>query len=248
MKEDFLHFIWQTKRFDLRELQSTQGQAIEIISYGQHNHDAGPDFLNGRVRIGDTIWAGNIEIHIQSSMWYAHQHQHDMAYENVILHVVLAEDKPVLRKNGSRIPCLELKNRIHKNLQDTYYSLLQSKHKIPCYTQFRNVPEHITHFFMERILVERLEQKTTHILADLERNNQDWNAVCYKYIGRCFGLSVNADAFEMLCHSLDWKILSKHKNQHLQIEALLFGQAGMLDREFVDEYPLKLQREYNFLR
>jgi len=248
MKEDFLHFVWQTKRFDLSSLQSTEGEKIELVSFGIHNHDAGPDFLNGRVRIGGTEWAGNIEMHLKSSQWYEHKHQEDKAYDNVILHVVLEEDKPVLRKNGGRIPCLELKQLVHPDLTGSYRALIENNKKIPCYTQFASVPEHITHLFLSRILIERLEEKTSFILEELTRNEQDWNAVCYKYIGRCFGLSVNTDAFEMLCHSLDWKILSKHKDQLLHVEALLYGQAGMLERDFVDSFPKTLKREYHFLQ
>ena len=248
MKEDFLHFIWQTKRFDLGSLVSTEGEEIEIISFGMHNQDAGPDFLNGRVRIGGTEWAGNIEMHLKASQWYAHNHQVDKAYDNVILHVVLEEDKPVLRNNGSRIPCLEMQQRIHPDLTGRYRSLIENNKKIPCYTQFAEVPDYVKRIFMDRILLERLEEKTRFILEELTRNEQDWNAVCYKYIGRCFGLSVNTDAFEMLCHSLDWKILSKHKDNLQQIEALFYGQAGMLEKDFTDSYPNALKREYRFLQ
>ena len=248
MKEDFLHFVWQTKRFDLASLHSTEGDKIEIISFGIHNQDAGPDFLNGRIRIGGTEWAGNIEMHLKASQWYAHNHQVDKAYDNVILHVVLEEDKPVLRNNGSRIPCLEMKQRIHPDLTHRYLDLIENNKKIPCYTQFAQVPEYVTGMFLDRVLLERLEKKTSFILAELARNEQDWNAVCYKYIGRCFGLSVNTDAFEMLCHSLDWKILSKHKDNLLQIEALFYGQAGMLEKDFTDPYPNTLKKEYQFLQ
>ena len=151
MKEDFLHFVWQTKRFDLASLHSTEGDKIEIISFGIHNHDAGPDFLNGRIRIGGTEWAGNIEMHLKSSQWYEHKHQDDKAYDNVILHVVLKEDKPVFRKNGSKITCLELKNRIHPDLIGSYRALIENNKKIPCYTQFASVPEHIKHLSLIHI-------------------------------------------------------------------------------------------------
>ena len=248
MKEDFLHFVWQTKRFDLCNLTTTDGEAVEILNFGIHNHHAGPDFLNGRVRIAGTEWAGNIEMHLKASQWYAHNHQVDKAYDNVILHVVLEDDMPVKRSSGDSIPCLDLSLRIHANLTGVYQELISNNKKIPCYSQFPQVPKHVTNIFLDRILIERLEEKTALILEDLARNDQDWNAVCYKYIGRCFGLSVNTDAFEMLCHSLDWKILGKHKDQLLQVEALLFGQAGMLEKDFPDDYPQKLQSEYRFLQ
>ena len=247
MKEDFLHFVWKTKRFDLTNLRTTDGEAIEIINFGMHNHHAGPDFLNGRLRIGGTEWAGNIEMHLQSSQWYTHRHEEDRAYDNVILHVVFEEDARVNRRNGEKIPCLDLSKRVHTGVKGNYLELLYNEYKIPCLGQFNKVPEHVTAMWLDRVLIERLEAKTELILQDLTRNEQDWNAVCYKFIGRCFGLSVNADAFEMLCHSMDWKILSKHKDQLLQIEALLFGQAGMLDKDFTDAYPQKLKREFKFL-
>lgn len=248
MKEDFLHYVWKTRRFDLAKLETTAGQKIEIISFGTHNHDAGPDFLNGRLRIGGVEWAGNIEMHLRASEWYVHRHDLDRAYDNVVLHVVLEEDAPVTRRDGTRIPCLVLRSRIPAGLQGSYLELLHSADQIACLPQIGLVPEHVKAMWLDRLLIERLEAKTEVILQELVRNDQDWNAVCYKYIGRCFGLSVNTDAFEMLCHSLDWKILRKHKDQLFQMEALLFGQAGMLDREFVDVYPTRLQKEYAFLR
>ena len=248
MKEDFLHFVWKTKRFDPINLHTTDGESIEIITFGTHNHHAGPDFLNGRLRIDGTEWAGNIEMHLKSSQWYNHRHEEDRAYDNVILHVVFEEDTKVSRRNGAKIPCLNLSKRIHPGVKASYLELLHNENKIPCLAQFQKVPEHVSSIWLDRILIERLEAKTELILQELSRNEQDWNAVCYKYIGRCFGLSVNTDAFEILCHSIDWKILSKHKDQLIQIEALLFGQAGMLDKEFTNAYPQKLKVEYNFLR
>ena len=248
MREDFLHYVWKTKRFDLTRLETSAGEPIEIISFGTHNHHAGPDFLNGRLRIGGVEWAGNIEMHLRASEWYAHRHDSDRAYDNVILHVVLEEDAPVTRTDGTAIPCLVLRSRISAGLKGSYLELLHSGDQIPCLPQIGLVPEHVKAMWLDRLLIERLEAKTEVILEELVRNDQDWNAVCYKYIGRCFGLSVNTDAFEMLCHSLDWKILSKHKDQLFQMEALLYGQAGMLDRTFVDDYPLRLQKEFAFLQ
>ena len=141
MKEDFLHYLWRMKRFDFTNLSTTQGEVISIQHFGTHNHHAGPDFLHAKIQIGDTLWAGNVEIHIQSSEWMVHKHHEDLAYNNVILHVVLEEDMPILRHTGERIPCLELKKRIPKKIASLYQKLIHNEHWIPCQHHFSQVAE-----------------------------------------------------------------------------------------------------------
>jgi len=248
IKEDFLHYVWRLKRFNFINLQTTQGEAVQLIYIGELNTHAGPDFTNARIKIGDTLWAGNVEIHVQSSEWIKHQHQEDMAYDNVILHVVLEEDQAIFRKNGNRIPCLELKGLIPPKLSKTYLKLLNNEQWIPCQHQFNSVSEITKNIWLDRLLVERLEQKLKPITQSLENNKYDWEASLYQMLARNFGMKVNADPFELLAKSLPLSILGKHKNILLQLEALLFGQAGMLAEAFEDQYPQKLQREYLFLQ
>lgn len=248
MKEDLLHFLWRTRRFDPTNLTTTEGEPLEILHPGEHNSHAGADFQNARLRIGEMLWAGNVEMHLKSSDWLRHNHQADRAYDNVILHVVLEEDQPVFRNNGNRIPCLELKKHLPPRILGTYQKLLHNEHWIPCQHFFHAVPDMAKTLWLDRLLVERLEQKTASIRSALERNGHDWEGTFYQFVARNFGLKVNAEAFESLALSLPQKILARHRNEPFQIEALLFGQAGMLEQNFEENYPAALQKEYLFLQ
>ncbi len=248
MKEDLLHYAWQMQAFDMQQLATTEGQAIQILSFGHHNSHAGPDFSEARIRIGDTLWAGNVEMHLKSSDWWRHGHQQDGAYDNVILHVVLDDDEPVRRPNGVAVPCLELKTRIPERLAANYQRLLQNKHWIACQQQLPNVSEMTRSLWLDRLMVERLEQKTLPIRACLERNQHNWEESFYQLLARSFGLHINALPFEMLARSIPLTTLLKHKQSLFQLEALLFGQAGLLEGSFEEAYPQKLQKEYHFLQ
>jgi hypothetical protein len=248
MKEDLLHFLWRFRRFDHTDLATTEGDTLEIHSPGTHNTHAGADFSNAKLTIGGTTWAGNVEMHLKSSDWLHHKHQHDKAYENVILHVVLEEDQPILRADGSRLPCLEMKRRIPANIAGIYQKLLHNEHWIPCQHQFHAVPAMTKSLWLDRLLVERLEQKTGAILAALTRNKGNWEETFYQHLARNFGLKVNAEPFEMLARSLPQSILAKHRDSLFQLEALLFGQAGLLEQELEEEYPNSLKGEFSFLQ
>jgi hypothetical protein len=248
MREDFLHFVWRLRRFRLRELKTTTGQALEVIHPGQHNHHAGPDFLDARIRIDDTLWAGNVEMHLRSSEWHAHKHQDDPNYNNVILHVVLEEDVIIRHQDGERIPCLDLRNYLPVGLAKQYLRLLHSEQWVPCQQQLYTVPEITFNLWLDRLLVERLEERTLALEERLNRNGGDWEETFYQSLAWGFGLKVNADPFLMLAESLPLKTLLRHKNSLSQMEALLFGQAGLLEEDFTDEYPRQLQKEYQFLK
>ena len=248
MKEEFLHYLWQLQHFDRRQLKTTKGESIEILQTGIHNSDSGPDFHNARLRIGNTIWAGNVELHVHASEWIAHKHQSDNAYDNVILHVVYEEDQVIFRKSGERIPCLELKKRIPSKISGKYMRLLRNRSWIPCQNLFSTVPAIKQAIWLDRLLVERLEQQTQSIAISLEQNKGDWESTFYQYLARSFGLRINTTPFELLARSLPFKVLLKHKNKLIQIEALLFGQAGLLNDPFEDDYPNRLKKEYTFLQ
>jgi hypothetical protein len=248
MKEELLHYLWRTKRFDASHLHTTQGEPIQIVSTGEYNTHSGPDFTNARLRIGDTTWAGNVEMHLCASEWLRHGHATDKAYDNAILHVVLEEDVPILRNNGERIPCLEMKTRIPAKLASQYLELLHSEQWIPCQNQFAKVSDMTRTLWLERLLVERLEQKTDAIAQILQHNNQNWEETFYQVLARNFGVQINTEPFELLAKSTPLLLLSKHKNSLMQMEALLFGQAGLLERDFEDSYPNQLKKEYDFLQ
>lgn len=247
IREDLLHFVWKYQRFETNQLISTAGEKIDLIQFGQHNLDAGPDFLNAKIKIDDTTWAGNVEMHLKSSDWMRHKHQHDKAYNNVILHVVLEEDEIIYRENGTRIPCLELRKRIPIGLSNNYQKLIHNEYWIPCQHFFHQVNVLTRSIWLERLLIERLEDKTNDIKILLDNNKMDWEETFYQAMGKNFGVKTNADPFLQLTRSVPLKTLLKHKSSLLQMEALLFGQSGLLKSDLKDDYPEKLRKEYEFL-
>ena len=248
MKEDLLHYVWRMQRFNRTSLATTAKQPIEILQPGLHNAHAGPDFLNARIRIGDTLWAGNVEMHLKASDWLLHNHQADDAYKNVILHVVLEEDQPVRRENGEPIPCLEMKKRIPKKLAAHYLRLLHEESWIPCQAQLPQVNNLTRTLWLGRLAAERLEDKAQAIALELEQNKSNWEETFYQSLARSFGAKVNAEPFMMLAQRCPLLLLRKHRHNLFQMEALLFGQSGLLTGLFEEEYPQHLQKEYQFLR
>jgi Protein of unknown function (DUF2851) len=248
MREDFLHYLWRFKRFDTTSLLTTDKESVEIIEFGEYNTNAGPDFLNARLRIGDTIWAGNVEMHLRSSEWLAHKHDHNIAYDTVILHVVMEEDAVIYRSNGEKIPCLQLRPHIKEQLLGTYQSLLHNAHWIPCQHHFYTVSEMTKNAWLTRLLIERLAEKSQIWEIQLIQNQYNWEETFYQALARNFGVKVNDLPFELLAKSLPLITLGKHKDQIFQVEALLFGQAGLLHEDFEDDFPKKLKKEYLYLR
>ena len=247
--EDFLHYLWKFRLFERRALQTTAGDEIEIFSAGIHNTHAGPDFQNARIRIGDTTWAGNIELHINASDWNKHNHTVDGAYNNVILHVVYHNDAVITLPDGRILPTFELKDRIPDELYGRYHQLIYGeKMIIPCEANIGKVDDFTLRTWLTRVLVERLEKKSATVIQALAVNNGDWEETFYQFLAANFGFKINALPFELLARSLPQKILAKHKNNPRQIEALIFGQSGMLDDDFEDEYPKQLKEEYIFLQ
>jgi len=247
--EDFLHYVWKFRLFDRVGLQTNDGEELEILSAGMHNSDSGPDFHNARVRIGDTVWAGNVEVHLSSSDWQKHGHTTDNAYGNVILHVVYRDDVPLILLNGRRVPTLVLENRIPDDLYNRYHKLIfGEKVIIPCEASIGSVDSLTLSHWFTRVLVERLEKRSAAVTNALNLNRGDWEETFYQFLAANFGFKTNALPFELLAKSLPQSILAKHKNNSMQIEALIFGQAGFLTDAVTDEYPRKLKKEYDFLR
>jgi hypothetical protein len=223
-------------------------EEIELIKQGITNTDAGPDFFNAQIKIGKTKWAGNVEMHINASDWEKHAHQHDAAYNNVILHVVFNADKIIRRTSGEVIPTLELKNKFDNKIYKNYQNFKSSKDWIPCEKQIKSVPSIIINSTIDKLLLERLERKSISIINSLKLNNNNWEETFYQQLARNFGFKINAEPFELLAKSLPSLILAKHKNSMFPIEALLFGQAGLLNEHFNDKYLRDLQNEYLYLK
>ncbi len=247
LKEDLLQYLWNIGDIDISSLVTTDGQALQIIDRGILNNDAGPDFLDGKIKINNTIWAGNIEIHKYSSDWIKHNHHNDPAYDNVILHVVYRDDQPVSRINHEKIPCLTLHSRIRSKSTKAYHKLLYNKHWIPCQFFFPKVSSFVKSMWLEKLVIERLQTKTEYYKSILQTHTNDWETLMYISIARYLSPNVNRDLMEELARRTDLKILLKHKNDLSQIEAILFGQSGLLSRIVTDdEYTLQLKKDYAF--
>jgi len=244
MTEDFLQYIWRYQLFNKKH--TINDDIIEIIDVGQLNTDSGPDFFNAKIKINDTIWVGNVEIHKKSSDWFAHHHETDKAYNNVILHVVDKINKDVFDAKGRIIPQIELK--YNKNLLDNYSAILNSKHKIKCENEINNINNFELFSWLDTLLIERLERKAESINILLKDRINDWEEVFYILLLRQFGLKVNAEAFEMLARSLPLKNILKQNDKLISIEAMLFGQASFLSENINDEYFTNLKTEYKFLK
>jgi hypothetical protein len=243
--EAFLHYIWEHRLFEMKNLKTDDGLHIEVVHPGQYNTGAGPDFFNSRLRINGTLWAGNVEIHIHSSDWQRHNHHNDVAYDNCILHVVYENDSTTMRTDGSHLPAIELKNKLFPFLWENYLKLISNRGWIPCQNKLSEIDHDTWKITKERMIIERLENRATQIFISLTGNKDDWEECFYQYLARNFGFQLNAMPFEMLARSLPLKIIRKEGENLIDVEALLFGQAGMLGKDMKEEYPKKLSELYN---
>ena len=244
MNERLLQYIWQFQYFNLNELFTENAEPVTILNAGRYNTNQGPDFLDAKIKIGNTTWAGNIELHIQSSHWQSHRHSSDANYKNIILHVVWQDDV----KLDLPFPVLELQSKVSKLLLKKYNELMQSAAFIPCENNLRHTDDFTWSNWKQRVLVERLQEKSQVVQGYLAENNNHWEETFWWLLAKNFGIKVNSEAFEKIARSLPLAILAKHKNQIHQIESLLFGQAVLLTGNFKDDYGQLLQKEYVFLQ
>ena len=241
MTERLLQYIWQFQYLNKIDLQTTSGEAVQIIFQGQHNTNQGPDFSDAKIKIGRTTWAGMVELHLKTSDWQKHKHQLDKNYNNVILHVVWEDDA-----SKSNIPVLELKGRVSKILLKRYEELMNNGSFIPCENSIQSIREITWKSWKDRLLAERLMRKAQAVEALLQQSNYHWEETFWWLLARNFGMKVNADAFEAMARSIPITILAKQKQQIHQLEALLLGQAGLLEGKLKDEYSVMLQKEYRY--
>lgn len=247
MKEDFLHHVWQFKKFDIANLKTTKRESIQILNSGQYLQLAGPDFFNAQLIIGNQKWAGNVEIHLKSSDWYVHNHEKDSNYDSVILHVVWEYDMPIFRKDNSEIPTLELKEYVALTDLHKYQSLISQKSWIYCENEIQNVDEFIFKNWQERLFFERLERKSQLIFELAEDSNQDWELVLFCLLAKNFGLNTNGEMFYKVAKSIPFSVVRKESYSLESLEALLLGQANLLSHDFQDSYAKQLQKSYAYL-
>lgn len=246
MQEDFLHFIFKNRLWEEGSEMLTDGTYFEIIDTGVHNFDSGPDFFNAKIKIGDTIWAGNVEIHIKSSDWDRHKHTSDLSYNNVILHIVYNYDKPIFISDNYEIPTWEM--RFPHILFNKYSEFKANDNLVHCHEYIELVSNFKTQLWLNRMATERLESKTEYINKLYDKYSGNFEEIFYVSLARSFGTGINNEPFEQLAKSLPLVILIKYSDNIFKIEALLFGQSGLLDDAIKDDYVLRLQKEYSFLR
>ena len=242
MKEDFIYYLWENRLLSLN-LKTTEDEELTILSVGTRNYDSGADYSNARIKIGGTLWAGHVEIHVRASDWFRHQHQYDDGYNNVILHVVYENDTDMLK-----MPTLEIKDKFDISLFHNYSKFVNSKNWIPCGELIGGIQRLTLLSWLDRMLVERLEHECKDLDLRLAANNNDWEQTFYQRLMRYFGLKVNNDPFEYLSRILPLNLLLKHLDNETYVESMLFGCAGFLLADFNEDYPLLLKREFNMLR
>ncbi len=230
--EQFLYFIWQFRLFDRRNLSCAGGETLEVINPGTLNKHAGPDFSRAALHIDGTLWIGNVEVHLRSSDWYFHHHQNDDAFESVVLHVVYEHDQEVRRRNDTVVPTLVLEGRFPSDLLERYHAMMMEKNAFPCENQIRLVDQIAIESTLSRLIVERFEHKSADVFSRLDLLKGNWDETFYYF----------------MASSLPQQIFAKHKNSQFQVEALIFGQSGLLNTSLIEEYPKALFLEYGFLR
>lgn len=244
--EQLLHYVWKHKIFPLKELKTTTGQQVEVIDTGLANTDAGPDFFNAKLKLDGVLWIGNIEIHERSSDWFKHGHHADAGYNSVILHIASEIDTEISRSNGERIPQIQL--ICPEAVRTNYKELLETASYPPCYRIIPSLSPFTAHSWMSALQMERFEQKATLLNERLKRCQGNWEDAFFITLARNFGFGLNGDAFETWAHQLPFRAVDKHRNDLFQIEAIFFGQAGILEDSDGDGYYLRLKKEYTYLQ
>ena len=247
MKEDFLHYLWKFKKFDTSNLTTSSGEKLTIENSGSYLQLAGPDFFNSQITIDNQKWAGNVEIHLKSSDWYAHHHERDSNYDSVILHVVWEHDVEIYRQNNTEIPVLILKELVSKETLYNYHSLVSPKSWIYCEKQIEFINSFIMLSWQERLFFERLERKSKPIFDLAESTLHDWDAILFCQLAKNFGLNTNGDSFYNMANSIPFSIIRKEGNDLFNLESLLFGIAGLLEINKEDHYYKKLKTNFDYL-
>lgn len=249
MKEALLHFIWKTGSYRSLELvnETLKLTRIEVLDPGLSNPDAGPDFFNAKIRIGNTIWAGNVEIHEKASMWKQHNHHLDPAYNSIILHVVDQNDEQLIDSHGKEVATARLD--FDSKIEQTYLELMKNEQWISCSGKIEGVDYFKKLIWLEKLAVERILEKAERVIHLLEENKNDWQESFYIFLARSFGQNLNAVPFELMARHTPLRIALKNRHSFFSLEALFFGQAGFLSGElFGDEYYMELRKEYRFLQ
>ena len=253
--EELLHYTWKHRLFPLKELKTTDGRPVEVIDPGLHNRNSGPDFFNAKVRVGETLWVGNVEIHTKASDWYQHHHDSDPSYNNVVLHVCEKVDTEVMNSQGQYIAQMQLD--VPQRVSEQYKELLQTDQYPPCYRIIPELTKLTIHAWMAALQTERLEQKTEAIRHRAELCGGSWEDAYFMTLARNYGFGINGDTFEQWARHVPLNAVAHHRDDLFQIEAIFMGQAGLLELDTVpahyqqdalnDGYFARLRNEYQYL-
>lgn len=244
--EQLLHYTWKHKIFPLRELRTTDGRLLEVLNPGIHNSDAGPDFTGAKIRLDGIEWVGNVELHLKTSDWFRHHHDTDAAYEHIILHVACDVDRKLFYPDGQEVPQLQLE--VPDAVRENFDELTCNDCRPRCSHVVADLPVFTVHNWMTSLTLERFEERTRQIMERRECLDKNWEDTLFVTLARNFGFGINGDAFEQWAHSIPMSAVGKHRDDLFQIEAIFFGQAGLLDVFYDDDYYLRLQKEYRYLR
>lgn len=247
MKEDLLTYLWQNQLFN-GPLITDDEEIVSVQHPGYLNHDSGPDFSNARIRIGSTTWAGNIELHINASDWYRHKHDKDQAYDNIILHVLMYNDADIYRPNGEKIPAITVHGRYNTGIEDRYRYFMENRHWLACEGQLHFAKPIVIRNWLERMAIERLENRAQRVQNYLLQNQYDWEQTYFQLLCRSFGFKTNAEPFEMLGKQIPLKTIQRNSLSIKHVEAILFGQAGFLEEKIYSQYHEKLRIIYQGLK
>ncbi|NND89187.1 MAG: DUF2851 family protein [Flavobacteriaceae bacterium] len=248
MKEDFLHYIWKFQKLRQATCQTAQGESLYVIDPGVHNHLEGPDFLNAKIRIGEQLWAGNVELHLQASDWYAHGHHLDANYESVILHVVWRYDLDIFSQNNKVIPAFSLQKYIAPQALKSYEQFHSSLYRwIPCEKFFPKVDPFIYQHWLERLYIERLEKRSKQVMSTLGQYQNNWDALLFVMLCRSFGLRHNTESFYSVARALDFSVYRQCSQSAFDLECLLMGLAGLLKPPSKDQYHDSLMERFYYL-
>ena len=247
MKENLLYYLWLHPKWKPNSLRTTSGELLTVVHPGTRNQHAGPDFFNAQIRIGHQLWAGNVEMHTQSSDWYHHHHHKNNHYDNVILHVVWEYDQEVFDPNNKALPTLELRHIVNKTFLDHYQNWMkQNDFWVPCEHEIHQIQPYTFYHFSERLFLDRLEQKSKLFSSWLKLTKNDWEAVLFMALSKGFGLDVNNNAFSEMAHSIPFSVVRKAQHYPVVLEALFMGQAGLLSSDKEDGYFTRLKNTHLF--
>lgn len=250
--EKLMQYVWNTRLWGRGTLEGCHGEHVEVLNPGRPNTLAGPDFLDARVRINGTVWVGNIELHLDSGLWYTHGHHHDPAYNNVVLHVVGRHQGPVVTASG-RQPCQVVMGAF-EYYASAYRNLLAGPAgAVPCAMSLPRLGRLSVTSWLSALGHESLQAKAAVIRGMLESTGGDWATTVYLTLARGMGMGTNAQAMETLARQTPLAALEAHADSDLQTTALLLQQASLLTPallppEAADAHATALCTEGRFLQ